>query len=357
MHKWIILLAATALLVSCRSESAGPEGGAAFEFAIPAVIAEVKREDLIERINLVATLKANERVDVTAEIDGLIASIDFQEGQAVTQEQLLFTLDQDKPATELDAATAEFKLAELELGRGKQLLSKRIINQQDFDEIEAKYLAEKARMQKAVEDLEDTQILAPFDGMVTSRDVSRGQYITRGQKLTEIVDLHQLKLECFAPERYAGRLTQGMRVTFETVAYPGRRFQGEVYFVSPQVDVTNRTILIKAIIDNPEGLLKPGMFGNLDLEIAVYPDSLTIPEAGVSFSQSGARVMTVDEEGRAEIRAVELGIRMEGRVQAISGLKEGERVVVEGHQKLQPGAKVQAVGDEGVAEQPNEGTP
>ncbi len=338
----LLLMLFALFCLSCGDESNGDNaemGG----FAVPAVVAGVKLEKLVENLELVATLRANERVVVASEVDGVITKIGFDEGQRVQKGAALFVLDDAKLETELAAAEAEHALSSLNLERGKRLLADETLNQQDFDQLEARYLGNRARLKKAQEDMDDTQILAPFSGFMGSRTISEGQYVTRGTMLADLVDLDNLKVEAYVPERYIGLMKTGMSVTFRTVSFPDKIFSGTVYFLAPEVDALNRTLLIKARVDNTDSLLRPGMFGNMQLTVAEYDNAMTIPEAAISFNREGVTVMVVNESDQAELRTIEIGIRISGKAQIVSGLTSSDRVVVEGHQKLYPGAQVTVI--------------
>lgn len=329
-------------LIACGSKT-DEDAGAATEFAVPVILETVERQDLSENLELVATLRANQHVAITAEVDGMVTQVGFAEGQRVKAGDLLFTLDDAKIEAEFSVAEAEFELASLNFERGKNLLRDKTINQQDYDQLEAQFKAQEARLEQARENVSDTRITAPFDGMMGAHNVSRGQFVTRGTMLADLVDLDTLKVESHVPERYIGRLSKGIQVRFKTVSFPDREFEGQVYFLAPTVDDLNRTLLIKAMVNNQSGILRPGMFGNLELTVQLHRNALTVSESAISFSRTGTNVMVVGSDGTALPRSIQLGLRVAGRAQVLEGLEEGEKVVIEGHQKLFPGAKVSAV--------------
>ncbi|MCB1041878.1 MAG: efflux RND transporter periplasmic adaptor subunit [Acidobacteria bacterium] len=333
---WLLLL-----LVGCGSEQKTSEGPP--EFRVPVVVEAVAREALVDQLELIATLNAREKVIVMSEIDGMVREIGFAEGTHVTESQMLFRLDDSKIKADLVEAEANLKLAQLKYERGRKLLRDQTINQQDFDQLEAEFKASQARLDRAQEDLLDTEIKAPFAGNVGARLVSPGQFVTRGTAMTEIVDADSLLLECHVPERYLTVLQIGAPVSFHTVSFPERLFNASVTFVSPIIDPVNRTVMVKAGVANRDGALKPGMLGNVNLELARYPNALTIGEAALTFSRQGTAVMVVDEQDQVTSRSVEVGLRIRGRAQILNGLAEGDVVVVEGHQKLYPGAKITRV--------------
>jgi membrane fusion protein (multidrug efflux system) len=188
--------------------------------------------------------------------------------------------------------------------------------------------------------LKDTRIHAPFAGVMGSRQVSPGQVIARNTTLSWLVDLDTLKAEFNVPERFLSQIRVGQAIELIVATYSGQKFPGEVYFISPHVDPSWRTVLVKAYVKNPEQRLRPGMFANLDLTLKVRDQAVLVPEAAITISSDKASLYTVEGGDTAQIKAVTIGIRLAGNVEITSGLQGGELVVVEGIQKIRPGAKV-----------------
>ncbi|MCB1051834.1 MAG: efflux RND transporter periplasmic adaptor subunit [Acidobacteria bacterium] len=327
-------------IFSCNKEEAGQPGGDGGGFSVPVVTAFAHTTQLAEKVPLVATLSANEQVEVVAEIDSTVLEIGFEEGARVEAGQILFKLDAVKLKATRDAAEADFKVAELNFERAKKLLADHTINKQNYDEAEARFLGNRARLEEARENLDDAEIFAPFSGYTAARNVSLGQYVTRGTILTTLVDVDPIKAEFYVPERYINELHEGQTVHFQSIAFGDRVFEGKVQFISPILRPSDRTLQVKALVANPKRDLKPGMFGNLELVVQTIPNALTIPEAAISFSTQGTTVYVVQEDNTVGIRPVEVGLRIAGEAQILSGLAEGEQVVVEGTQKIYPGAGV-----------------
>jgi membrane fusion protein (multidrug efflux system) len=190
--------------------------------------------------------------------------------------------------------------------------------------------------------LEDTRVHAPFAGVVGSRNVSPGQVITKSTTLTWLMDLDPLKVEVNVPERFLGRLRLGQKVEFPIAAYGDRKFEGEVYYISPYVEQATRTALVRARLANPRHELKPGMLARLEITLQVRDKAVVISEAGLAQMQAQNRavVYVVNGELTVEARNVVLGVRMPGEVEVRSGLRAGELVIVEGVQQVGPGSKV-----------------
>ena len=325
------------LLGGCGGSDAQNGGG---EYSVNAVVAPVEKRAIEEKLFLVGSLEAIEEVDLVSEVDARVVEIAFEEGEAVEKGQLLLKLDQRKLAAAVAEMQARFNLAKANLERFANLLRKETISEQDFDQAEAEFDSAKAMLELAQEQLEDATITAPFDGVMTERLVSLGQYMSRGQALASLVDMNPLEVEFNVPERYIGQLALGQKIDVGVEAYANEAFTGEVIFISPRVDRDTRTVLVKAQVENADRRLKPGMFGNLELIFQAREAALVIPEAAISYMGDQASVVIVNEEGRAEFRDVEPGLRLAGEAEILSGLEEGQRVVVEGFQKMRPGSLV-----------------
>jgi membrane fusion protein (multidrug efflux system) len=342
------LLFAIAAVVGCKEAppaGGGPAGGA---FAVQAIVVEARIQPVSESLSLVGTVAANEMVDIKSETDGTIEEILFTEGHQVKQGDLLIRLDDTKLAASVAQAEANFKVSAANHERSKQLFKDKLISPQEFDQISAQFQANQASLDLNKRQLKDTRILPPFGGTVSSRHVSPGQVISKNTTLTWLVDLDPVKVEFNVPERYVGQLKVGQKIEVAVAAYPGRKFEGEVFFVAPFVEAATRTALVKARVPNPEAELKPGMFANLDLTLKLKEDAIVIPESSVLASGDRNIIYVLNSQDEAQIRPVKLGIRQAGLVEIASGLNPGERVVAEGLQKVRPGAKVKAAAAETV---------
>jgi membrane fusion protein (multidrug efflux system) len=182
--------------------------------------------------------------------------------------------------------------------------------------------------------------MAPFDGTASERLVSLGQYVAVGMPLTTVIDADPMKAAFDVPEHHLSQLHTGQTIEMVVAAYPDMQFQGKVYFIDPQVRTDTRTVLMKALVPNADGRLRPGMFANLKLVTQVRERALVIPETAILLQGQTTSLFIVKEDGSVESRVVTTGVRLAGMVEIISGLAVGETVIVEGVQKIFPGAKV-----------------
>ena len=340
-HKYwytVVIVLALLLIAACgKPATQGQENGA---IPITAIVTEVSRKSIDETIFLVGNLIAKESINIRSEIEAKVAFIGFEEGAQVSEGQVLFRLGDGKLQAQADEAEARFELAKLDYERGVALLNKKTISRQQFDQFRSSLDATQALLRLVRERMNDAVITAPFSGKMSTRRVSLGQFVNVGQPLSSLIQTDPLGLEFNVPERYLGKLNIGQSIKIATVAYPAEIFHGTVIFISPILDERNRTVLIKADVDNEDGRLKPGMFTNLDLVFHSKDDAIVIPEQAISYQSDQAIVIVMDQEDKAEFRSVEVGLRLPGEAEITAGLATGERIVIEGYQKISPGSQI-----------------
>ncbi len=344
----ILIAAASCLTLAGCKKKAGAGGAGGFP-PIQVIAVEAKSQSVSETLSLPGTVAPNEQVEIKAETDGIIQEINFAEGERVAKGQLLVKLDETKLAASLAEAAANQKLSEANYERAKQLFEAKLISQQEFDQTASTYAVNQAGVDLMRRQLKDARVVAPFSGIVAARQVSPGQVITRNSTLSWLVDLDTVKVEVKVPERYLRQLKLGQPLEFSVAAFPGEKFRGEVYFISPQIDESTRTALVKARIPNSDAKLRGGMFASLDLTLQLRDAAIVIPEPALMSNGDNFSVFVVDDKGSAQVRMVEVGLRLAGKAEVLKGLKAGERVVVEGTQKLRPGAPVKLAPPEAAA--------
>lgn len=338
-----------ALLVACG----GGEQDEATS-APPAVVVEVshvRREAIRDVVDLVGQLEAEESVMIKPETEGTIASIDFREGSRVAEGDLLFRLRDDEQRARLREAEAALTLTRADYERAQTLRKRQAISEAELDRALSRWQQAAAERDLAEVELQRTEIRAPFGGVLGARLVAPGDRVDRDIGLVEIESVDRLRLVFSIPEIGVGLARQGTPVSVTVAPFPDRSFAGEVYFVAPSLDPRTRRLLLKAWVPNTDGVLKPGLFANIRVEIARHEDALTIPEAALAYDAGGSYVWRVVGDGHAERVAVDLGIRRAGRVEVTGGdLREGDRLVSAGTNKIFPGALVRAADPTPMAE-------
>lgn len=310
------------------------------EFAVNVIVVESKLKLVSDKINLVATLAPNERVEIQNLISGVVTVIHFKEGESVEAGDLIFELDTQKLRARVAEAEGTYELAEINRKRYIKLLESNTVSQQEFDQAMSRYSVLSATLALRRRQLDDSILRAPFSGVVGYRRVSPGQFIQQGETITTLVDSNPIKADFQVPERFLGELRINQEINITVPAYPTERFFGNVYFIAPEVAQETRTVLVRATIDNTSERLKPGMFGNLELVLQVKEKALVIPESALITQGNKIQVMVVGSDNTVQVNYVTTGLRLEGEVEITDGLNIGERVITEGHQKVESASKV-----------------
>ena len=292
-------------------------------------------------VDFVGQLDAEESVLVKPETEGVIESVEFEEGAEAKKGAVLFRLRDGEEQARLREAEARLVLTQDEYQRMKTLVAKGTVSASEFDRASAEWHAAEARRDRARVELARMEIRAPFDGMLGARLVSPGDRVDPNTALVQIDALQRLRLVFSVPEMAVTTAHPGIPLTVSVVPWPDDRFPGEVYFVAPSLDPQNRRLLVKAWVPNPTRKLRPGFFANIQVEIARRDGALVIPEAAVAYDASGPFVWRVDDNDVAERVGVKLGLRRDGTVEIVSGITAGDRIVSAGVHKVAPGAKVQ----------------
>jgi membrane fusion protein, multidrug efflux system len=308
---------------------------------IPVVAAPVSLQSLALEIEALGTAKASESVDVTAKVSNLVTAIRFSEGQQVRKGEVLVELDGEQARADVAVANAALTESASQLKRSRELYETKVLSDQQIEQIEATHAANQARLASARSRLSDTVIRAPFNGRVGLRRVSVGSLVAPGTVITTLDDTSTIKLDFTVPERVVAAMRTGLELVATSIAYPGQTFTGRVASVDSRVDPSTRSVIVRAIVPNDQGLLKPGMFMNVRLsrgatDVLVVPEEALVPEQGDVF-------VYVVQDGKASKRKIQAGQRTIGNVQVADGLQAGELVVTEGTQKLRDGASVTLV--------------
>jgi membrane fusion protein (multidrug efflux system) len=313
-------------------------GGAGAGMPTPVVSVAVREQPLASELKALGTARANESVEVTSKTSNVVTAVRFRDGQRVQRGQLLVELDSAQARADLAAAQAALTESSSQLTRSRELLPTQALSKSQFDQIVATQQADEARVAAARAKLEDTVIRAPFSGRVGLRRISVGSLISPGTVITTLDDSSVMKVDFAVPEVNLSQLREGLSLTATSTAWPGRRFSGRVTSVDSRIDPVSRSVMVRAEVPNPEALLKPGMFLNVEI-VRDKRTALVVPEEALVPEQNRQYVFVVDG-GTAQRREVRIGARSPGNVEILSGLTAGERVIVEGTVKVREGGAV-----------------
>lgn len=294
-------------------------------------------------VTSVGTLNAIQGVDVSAEVSGVVAAIRFTSGQSVPAGELLIQQDADAEQADLRALDAQRNLARLDYERATGLEQRSALSQAQLDRARSELDSLTARADAQRATIARKSIRAPFAGVLGIRLVNVGQFLSPGTPIVTLQRLDALYVDFNVPERYLQAITVGRAVDVSTAAFPDRMFAGAITAVSPKVDERTRNLQVRAELPNPENWLRPGMFARVVVNAGEPETILTLPRTAIAFYPYGDSVFVILGTGdalTAERRQVTTGTVRDGRIQILSGLAAGERVVSAGHLKLRSGQAV-----------------
>lgn len=311
--------------------------------AAPAVVvATVRLLSFPLSAEALGNARANESVDIRAKISATLMVIHFEEGQEVVAGDVLVELDKLEPVADLAAAKASLVESQASYQRSLELFQTHVVAESQLLQDEAKKIADEAMVAVAEARMADTIVRAPFAGRIGLRRVSLGSLLGPDTVITTLDDTKTIKLDFDLPEVYLSRLAPGLTVKARSAAWPGQEFVGTVSSMDTRVDPVSRTIRVRSVMPNPEGHLRPGMFLTVTL-LNENVSALMIPEQALIPERSTQSVMVVDENQLVELRPVRIGRRRPGQVEILEGLKEGEKVIVDGTQKARDGQVVRII--------------
>jgi membrane fusion protein (multidrug efflux system) len=305
---------------------------------VPVVSVVPERRPFGVQLEAVGTALANESVEITSKVTNTITAIRFEEGQRVRRGAVLVELDRATAAAELAEAEANLAESRNQFNRGRDLSVTQALSRAQLDQLETAVKTGEARVAAARARANDTVIRAPFDGRTGFRRVSLGGLVNSGAVITTLDDTSVIKLEFTVPQGFLGELVRGLPVQATVEGLPNRVFEGKVATIGSRIDTVTRSIAVRAELPNADGVLRPGMFMSVNVKGREAP-TLMLPEEAL-VPEQGKTYVYVVADGRATRREVRTGGRVPGSVAVLAGLKDGERVILEGTQRVRDGALV-----------------
>lgn len=304
---------------------------------VPVLLAE-----FIESVEAVGTARANEQVVITSKYSDLVDEIYFDDGERVKKGAKLVKLNNQEELAKVNELKANLSESQAHLKRLSELLASRATSKSLVEQQEAKTKAIEAQLVSARAKLNDLTIRAPFAGVLGFREASKGAYIDAGDVITSLDDLSIIKVDFHLPERLLTHIHVGQQVSAVNSAYKDKEFIGKITAIDSRIDSSTRSIKVRATISNKALKLHPGMLLNISVLLQVE-NILQLPESSI-IPIEDIHYVFVEKEGKAIRKAIKIGRRHPGVVEVLSGLVEGEHVVVEGALKLRDGSAVSIIG-------------
>ncbi|HVI46847.1 MAG TPA: efflux RND transporter periplasmic adaptor subunit [Chitinophaga sp.] len=295
----------------------------------------VKTSALEQSIEASGTLQSNEEVEIKPEINGRIIHLYFKEGTNVRKGDLLVKIYDEDLRAQLEKLKLQQQLARTTLERQENLLKINGISRQDVDVTRNQVSAYGADIEYTLTQLQKTELRAPFSGRLGLRNVSEGAIVSSASVITTLQQIDPLKMDFAVAEKYRNVIKTGDQVSF-FVAGDTKEYKGSIYAIDPKIDLTTRTVRLRAMVPNNSGTLFPGSFAKVQIALKNLPDAIMIPSQAVIPGTRDKKVIVADS-GRAKFVVVETGIRTESNVQITNGLKPGDTVITTGILQLKPG--------------------
>lgn len=332
MKKYLVLALSSVLMACSTGEQATDtqQGGMP-----PSAVTLEKPEvgEMSEVLTIAGTLNANQSALMRAEIAGIIEQVAVADGQEVKKGDLLFLIDHKTQQAEVKRTEANVNLRQQEYKRMQSLFKRNSVSQYDVDKANAELLTAEAEKEFAKAQLAKARVVAPFDATVGIRQVNSGAYVQPGTALIELVELNPLNLDFSAPETVLSFLRKGDPVTVSIPALKDKAIEAKITAIEPLVNASTRSIKVRAVVDNNEGALRPGMFARISMPLQTFGRVLWVPEGAVFYQDDKTMVM-VSDEGKSLRQSVKIAGFEKGRAAIVDGIEEDSEVVTAGHHKM-----------------------
>jgi len=314
--------------------------------AVTTIVA--RKEQWPATLNAIGTMTAVQGVTVSADLPGTVERIGFDSGRAVRKGEVLALLDTRQEQAQLAAIEAQRDLARLNFDRMQGLLNERVVSRAEFDTATAEHRQTEARVGEIRATIERKTIRAPFSGILGIRQINVGQYLSAGDAIVNLQSLNPIYVQFGVPQQEAGQISAGRAVRIAADGMPGIQFAGRVAAIDSIVDQATRNVQVQAMLANPDGKLRPGMFVQTEVILGAARAVVSLPASSVSYAPFGDSVFVVadlkDANGKVykgvRQQFVKLGASRGDQVAVVSGINAGDEVVTSGVFKLRNGAAV-----------------
>lgn len=297
----------------------------------------VRLQVLVNEIPIIGSLLPDEEVNLSFETSGKITDINFEEGTHVTKGQLLAKVNDRPLQAQLQRLVAQLKLAEDRVFRQDALLKRDAVSKEAYEQVKTELATLNADIELVRAQIEQTELRAPFDGIIGLRQVSVGTYASPSTIVAKLTKITPLKLEFSVPESYAKDVRVGTSLNFNLTGSLNK-YEAQVYARESSLDPETRSLTIRALYPNPSGIM-PGRYASITLRKQEFENALAIPSEAI-VPEMGKDKVFLYKNGKAEPVDIVTGIRTEALVQAVAGLEEGDTVIISGTQQLRTGMAV-----------------
>jgi RND family efflux transporter MFP subunit len=330
--------------------------------ASPVKVFKASKHKISEKLFYTGTLEAGQRVIITPDIGGKIARIYVNEGDRVSKGQVLAEMDVEAISLQLKQAEAAQAVAQAQLNDAKtnlermdRLIKEKAVSEQQYEQVKLGFEAASARLEQAKaavnlarHSLDVSIMKAPFSGIIASKNAEVGDVInpmmgsfSATSGVLTLADFSRIKVQVDISSSDIPRVSKGQTAILRVPGLPGREFPGTVKIVNLAADPQTKKFGIEIAVDNPDSLLRPGTFGEIVLEVSTRENALVVPQKAILDNN----YVFIAQGGKAMRKDVTLGLQNTTLVEVLSGLAEGEPVIVEGNFGLEDGAPIEITGE------------
>ncbi|MBI5535653.1 MAG: efflux RND transporter periplasmic adaptor subunit [Deltaproteobacteria bacterium] len=350
LSAWVALAAVA--LGGC-APNAQAQGKQKTESPVHVETVDVVERPMPEYATLTGTLSAWQQSEIAADAAGKVLATLVERGQKVKKGEVIARLDARTSALASKAAQVQVKLADTQAAlaaqdcaRGQSLYDNKAISDAEYQRImtqcsSARWSKEAAEANRAIaaKGLVDSSIRSPLDGVIGERYVNVGEFVQPSTRVASVYAVDPLRLEVTVPEAAVGMVREGLSVELKVAAWGDETFAGTVRFISPNIRRTSRDLVMEAVVPNPQGRLRPGMFATVRLLVSERP-SPVVPSAALKKDVDGARVFAV-VDGKINERIVQAGEQKDGLIAVLRGVAAGDRIVTNPSAEVRDGRRVE----------------
>lgn len=333
------VLAILTLLTSCGNSKSNADTVPAQPKAIKVGISKIEPVTIKDILILPGETEARHDVTLAAERDGRVERIDPSEGQTVKKGDLILEIDVAALKAALDRAQAAYDLADHIADRRESLHKGELVAKEKLEEAVTQRTLAQGNLREAKVKYEQGFVRSPIDGVLNKLYVDPGEFVNRGNKIAELVDINTLRINVNVPEMDVRFLKVGQKARITVDAYPKKHWIGTVDLVSFKADPTTRTFKVRLVIDNADGCIRPGMISRVAFIKRLIKNAITAPLFSI-IDKGGERIVFIEENGVAHARMVSIGVIEGDTVQITDGLNPGENIIVKNQHEVEEGMKV-----------------
>ena len=316
----------------------GPPGAGQQRQILNINAAVMKTQLMADKTRTIADIIPDEEVDLSFETSGKITDIYFQEGTHVSKGYLLAKINDRPLQAQLLKLEAQIPLAEARVERQGTLLERDAVSKEAFETVATELEKLMADIELVKANIAQTELRAPFDGIVGLRNVSEGAFTTPSTAITKLTKITPVKLDFPIPERYSEDIGPGTKIVFR-IDGSLLDYDAQVYAIESKVDMNTRTLNARATYPNTNESIKPGRYASVELTKHEINDALAIPTEAL-IQEMGRNILFLYKSGRAEPIEVFTGLRTESQIQIVQGLNVGDTVIISGIMQLRTGLPV-----------------